>query len=65
MVQWVRLCTSTAGGLGSLPGLGTKVPHVVTPEPTGSRAHTPQLGSPVPQQKIPRDATKAQSSRVR
>ena len=27
VVQWLRLCTSTAGGTGSIPGLGTKIPH--------------------------------------
>ena len=27
MVQWLRLCTSTAGGVGSNPGRGTKIPH--------------------------------------
>ena len=26
-VQWLRLCPSTAGGLGSIPGQGTKIPH--------------------------------------
>ena len=26
-VQWLRLCVSTAGGLGSIPGRGTKTPH--------------------------------------
>ena len=26
-VQWLRLCTSTAGGTGSIPGRGTKIPH--------------------------------------
>ena len=26
-VQWLRLCTSIAGGLGSIPGWGTKIPH--------------------------------------
>ena len=25
--QWLRLPTSTAGGLGSFPGRGTKIPH--------------------------------------
>ena len=24
-VQWLRLCTSTAVGKGSIPGLGTKI----------------------------------------
>ena len=27
MVQWVRLCASTAGGMGSIPVWGTKTPH--------------------------------------
>ena len=28
-VQWLRLCASTAGGMGSIPGQGTKIPHAV------------------------------------
>ena len=27
VVQWLRLGTSTAGGTGSIPGRGTKIPH--------------------------------------
>ena len=27
MVQWLRLCTSNAGGVGSTPGQGTMIPH--------------------------------------
>ena len=27
MVRWWRLCVSTAGGTGSVPGQGTKIPH--------------------------------------
>ena len=26
-VQWLRLHASTAGGVGSIPGRGTKMPH--------------------------------------
>ena len=26
-VQWLRLCASNAGGTGSIPGQGTKIPH--------------------------------------
>ncbi|XP_033257416.1 uncharacterized protein C19orf44 homolog isoform X2 [Orcinus orca] len=26
-VQWLRLCASNAGGVGSIPGWGTKIPH--------------------------------------
>ena len=29
MVQWLGPCTSTAGGMGSIPGWGTKILHVV------------------------------------
>ena len=27
MVQWLRVCTSTAGVAGSIPGQETKIPH--------------------------------------
>ena len=27
VVQWLRLCASNAGGAGSIPGQGTKIPH--------------------------------------
>ena len=27
MVQWLRLCTSNAEGMDSIPGQGTKIPH--------------------------------------
>ena len=26
-VQWLRLCAYNAGGAGSIPGRGTKIPH--------------------------------------
>ena len=29
VVQWLRLDTSTAGGRGSIPGQGTKIPHAL------------------------------------
>ena len=29
MAQWLGPCTSTAGGVGSIPGQGTKVLHGV------------------------------------
>ena len=28
-VQWLGLCASTAGGMGSIPGWGTKIPHAM------------------------------------
>ena len=27
MIQWLRLSASTVGGMGSIPGQGTKIPH--------------------------------------
>ena len=27
VVRWLRLCAATAGGKGSIPGQGTKIPH--------------------------------------
>ena len=27
VVQWLRLCTSTAGGMSLIPGQGTKIPY--------------------------------------
>ena len=31
-VQWLRLCTSTAGGMGLIPSLGTKISHAMQPK---------------------------------
>ena len=31
-VQWLRLRASTAGGMGSIPGRGIKILHVVRPK---------------------------------
>ena len=28
-IQWLRLCTLTAEGLGSIPGQGTKIPQAM------------------------------------
>ena len=33
MVQWLRHCTSTAEGVGSISAWGTKVPHAVQHDP--------------------------------
>ena len=30
-VLWLGLRTSTAGGMGSIPGRGTKIPHAARP----------------------------------
>ena len=29
VIQWSRPCTTSAGGMGSIPGQGTKIPHAV------------------------------------
>ena len=31
MVQWLRLLAPNGGSMGSIPGWGTKIPHVVCP----------------------------------
>ena len=31
-VQWLRFRASSAGGAGSIPGLGTKIPHAARPK---------------------------------
>ena len=45
MVQWLRLHAPNAGGLGSIPGQGT-------------RSHMLQLRAHIPQPKVPHAATK-------
>ena len=32
LVQWLRLLASTAGGMGLIPGQGTKIPHILQPK---------------------------------
>ena len=32
-VQWLRLCTSKTGGMGSVPGQETKIPHGMPKKP--------------------------------
>ena len=32
MVQWLRVCTSNAGGMGSILGQETKIPHAMWPK---------------------------------
>ena len=29
VVQWLRICASTAGGMGLIPDLGSKIPHAL------------------------------------
>ena len=56
VAQWLRLCASSAGGPGSIPGQGTKS-HVQQ-----LRAHVQQLKTPHVAMKIPCAATKARSN---
>ena len=41
MTQWLRLCTSNAGGADSTPGQGTEIPHAARKE--RNRCRTPQF----------------------
>ena len=38
--QWLRLCTSIAGGVGLIPGQQTKVPHAAWHSQKNPAAHT-------------------------
>ena len=38
-VQWLRLLTSTAGGMGSIPGWWTKIPHAMKYSHTHTHTH--------------------------
>ena len=33
MIQWLGLCSFTAEGMGSIPGLGTKIPEAAQLQP--------------------------------
>ena len=50
VVQWLRLHAPNAGGPGSIPGQGTKIPQLslraTTTELAHSRVHVPQLEKP-------------------
>ena len=49
VVQWLRLHSFKAGGLGSIPGRGTKIPHAVrhcqTPPPPATKKNPAFLNS--------------------
>ena len=40
VAQWLRLCASTAGVMGSIPGGGTKIPHAVSHSQNTKSTHT-------------------------
>ena len=60
VVQWLRLCAPNAGGLGSIPGQGTRS-HMLQ-----LRVHVPQLKKDpaCPNWKIPHAATKIPHSGI-
>ena len=39
MVQWLGLCVSNAGGAGSMPGCGTKIPTTCSKAITKKQKH--------------------------
>ena len=43
VVQWLELCASTAGDMGSIPGQGTKIPYAIR---CGSREEGGEKSSP-------------------
>ncbi|TEA39692.1 hypothetical protein DBR06_SOUSAS3410160, partial [Sousa chinensis] len=47
-VQWLRLHAPNAGGLGLVPGQGTRsqMPQLKTPHATTKRSRVPQLTDP-------------------
>ena len=45
MVQWLRLCASNAGGTGSTPGWGIKIPHTCCSTGKESTCNDRELGS--------------------
>ena len=40
VVQWLRLHASNAGGMGSIPGQGTKIPHAAQCGQIKTHTHT-------------------------
>jgi len=41
VVQWLRLHAPIAGGMGSIPGWGTKIPHAVKSSKKKERNYVP------------------------
>ena len=68
----VKLHASTAKGMGSIPGQGTKIPRAMdqlspsttTAEPVCSRARLPQLGTVRCSGRFPHDVNKTQWSQI-
>ena len=47
VVRWLRLCTSTAKGTGSIPGQGTEIPHAVWQSQKNAILEVQNLWSPI------------------
>ena len=47
VVQWLRLWASNAGGTGSIPGWGTKIPHATRHDPPPKKNLWDFPGGPV------------------
>ena len=56
-VQWLRLCVSTAGGTGSIPCQGTKIPHAAQPKKKKKRYMLPNYPPEVVLPYIPKCMT--------
>ena len=52
MVQWLELNDSTAGGPGSIPGWGTKIPHALQPKKKKKKDHEKNQLSPPSKKRI-------------
>ena len=52
MVQWLELNDSTAGGPGSIPGWGTKIPHALKPKKKKKKDHEKNQLSPPSKKRI-------------
>ena len=44
VVQWLRLCASTAGGMGLISGWGNKILHVAWPSPAPKKKEKEKNG---------------------
>ena len=59
LFQWLRLHAPTAGGLGSIPGQGTKIPHAVwCGQKNKMIEHLCEQGSPLIKQNYFKNALK-------
>ena len=48
VTEWLGLCACTAGGIGSIPGQGTKIPHATWCTPNKQINKKPKYGISFP-----------------